>query len=242
MADTTCRSSWSRPTASSGPARPRWSSPAPPRATSASCPDHAPILSLLVDGVVDVHTAEGETWVAAVDARASSRSPTTGSRSSPSTPSCRTRSTSSRRAATSSGPGGRRGRRGRAEAGPRAEARIRAAEKAPPDRRDTVATAPGTPVPATRAEEGRMPLWQWLLDAAGVAARPRPALRHRPGRPPSPALPQRRHLRAQLPRPVRQGRARLASRARALLRRHARVVPDLLAVAAAQAGLAARAS
>ena len=31
-------------------------------------PDHAPMLSLLVDGVVDVATAEGETWVAAVDA------------------------------------------------------------------------------------------------------------------------------------------------------------------------------
>lgn len=29
-------------------------------------PNHAPILSLLVDGVVDVHTDEGETWVAAV--------------------------------------------------------------------------------------------------------------------------------------------------------------------------------
>lgn len=31
-------------------------------------PNHAPLLSLLVDGVVDVQTAEGETWVAAVDA------------------------------------------------------------------------------------------------------------------------------------------------------------------------------
>ena len=29
-------------------------------------PHHAPVLSLLVDGVVDVQTAEGETWVAAV--------------------------------------------------------------------------------------------------------------------------------------------------------------------------------
>jgi len=29
-------------------------------------PGHAPLLSLLVDGVVDVRTAEGETWVAAV--------------------------------------------------------------------------------------------------------------------------------------------------------------------------------
>ena len=35
-------------------------------------------------------------------------------------------------------------------------------------------------------------------------------------------------------------RARLAARARPLLRRRARVVPDLLALAAAQAGLAAR--
>lgn len=31
-------------------------------------PGHAPILSLLVDGVVDVQTNDGETWVAAVDA------------------------------------------------------------------------------------------------------------------------------------------------------------------------------
>ena len=31
-------------------------------------PDHAPNLSLLVDGVVDVRTTDGETWVAAVSA------------------------------------------------------------------------------------------------------------------------------------------------------------------------------
>ena len=31
-------------------------------------PNHAPLLSLLVEGVVDVTTTEGETWVAAVDA------------------------------------------------------------------------------------------------------------------------------------------------------------------------------
>ena len=31
-------------------------------------PNHAPMLSLLVDGVVDVTTSENETWVAAVDA------------------------------------------------------------------------------------------------------------------------------------------------------------------------------
>ena len=31
-------------------------------------PNHAPVLSLLVEGVVDVQTPEGETWVAAVDA------------------------------------------------------------------------------------------------------------------------------------------------------------------------------
>jgi F-type H+-transporting ATPase subunit epsilon len=31
-------------------------------------PNHAPVLSLMVHGVVDVTTAEGETWVAAVDA------------------------------------------------------------------------------------------------------------------------------------------------------------------------------
>lgn len=31
-------------------------------------PGHAPVLSLLVDGVVDVRTSENETWVAAVDA------------------------------------------------------------------------------------------------------------------------------------------------------------------------------
>ena len=31
-------------------------------------PNHSPLLSSIVEGVVDVQTAEGETWVAAVDA------------------------------------------------------------------------------------------------------------------------------------------------------------------------------
>ena len=31
-------------------------------------PNHAPMLSLMVDGTVDVTTSEGETWVAAVNA------------------------------------------------------------------------------------------------------------------------------------------------------------------------------
>ena len=31
-------------------------------------PNHAPMLSLMVDGVVDVTTADEETWIAAVDA------------------------------------------------------------------------------------------------------------------------------------------------------------------------------
>ena len=31
-------------------------------------PNHAPLLSLMVDGVVDVTTADDETWIAAVDA------------------------------------------------------------------------------------------------------------------------------------------------------------------------------
>ena len=31
-------------------------------------PNHAPMLSLMVDGIVDVTTAEDETWIAAVDA------------------------------------------------------------------------------------------------------------------------------------------------------------------------------
>ncbi len=30
-------------------------------------PSHAPMLALIIEGVVDVQTAEGETWVAAVD-------------------------------------------------------------------------------------------------------------------------------------------------------------------------------
>ena len=87
-----------------------------------------------------------------------------------------------------------------------------------------------------------MPLWQLLLDAAGavlvlvllygltLVVRRRLLSRHGG------------HLRAQLPRPVREGRARLASRARPLLRRLAGVVPAVLALAAAQAGLAARRS
>lgn len=31
-------------------------------------PNHAPMLSLMVDGIVDITTGEGETWIAAVDA------------------------------------------------------------------------------------------------------------------------------------------------------------------------------
>ena len=31
-------------------------------------PNHAPMLSLMVDGIVDVTTADNETWIAAVDA------------------------------------------------------------------------------------------------------------------------------------------------------------------------------
>jgi F-type H+-transporting ATPase subunit epsilon len=31
-------------------------------------PNHAPMLSLMVDGVVDVQTTDNETWIAAVDA------------------------------------------------------------------------------------------------------------------------------------------------------------------------------
>ncbi len=31
-------------------------------------PDHAPMLSLMVDGILDVTTADHETWIAAVDA------------------------------------------------------------------------------------------------------------------------------------------------------------------------------
>ena len=31
-------------------------------------PNHAPLLSLMVDGIVDVTTIDGETWIAAVDA------------------------------------------------------------------------------------------------------------------------------------------------------------------------------
>ena len=31
-------------------------------------PDHAPMLSLMVHGIVDVTTSEGETWIAAVEA------------------------------------------------------------------------------------------------------------------------------------------------------------------------------
>jgi F-type H+-transporting ATPase subunit epsilon len=31
-------------------------------------PDHSPLLSSIIEGVVDVQTADGETWIAAVDA------------------------------------------------------------------------------------------------------------------------------------------------------------------------------
>ncbi len=31
-------------------------------------PNHSPLLSVIIEGVVDVQTADGETWIAAVDA------------------------------------------------------------------------------------------------------------------------------------------------------------------------------
>ncbi|QCX28041.1 F0F1 ATP synthase subunit epsilon [Nocardioides jishulii] len=31
-------------------------------------PGHTPVLSVIIEGVVDIQTAEGETWIAAVDA------------------------------------------------------------------------------------------------------------------------------------------------------------------------------
>ena len=69
MADrTSCRSSWSPPTASCGRARPPWSSPAPPRATSASCRTTRRSCRCWSTASSTCTTAEGETWVAAVDA------------------------------------------------------------------------------------------------------------------------------------------------------------------------------
>ena len=50
----TCRSSWSRPTARCGRARPRWSSPAPSRATSASCAATRRCCRCSTDGVVEI--------------------------------------------------------------------------------------------------------------------------------------------------------------------------------------------
>ena len=76
-----CRSSSSRPTARCGPARRRWSSPAPPRARSASCANHAPVLSVLVAGVVDDPHRRRRAPGSRPSTAASSRWPTTGSRS-----------------------------------------------------------------------------------------------------------------------------------------------------------------
>ena len=94
-------------------------------------PNHAPMLSLMVDGVVDVQTTDGETWIAAVDAGLPLRGPQPGLGARPSTPRCRTRSTWRRRATSSSAPRSTARTTTRPQAAVRRhEARVRAAEKA----------------------------------------------------------------------------------------------------------------
>ena len=81
-----------------------------------------------------------------------------------------------------------------------------------------------------------MPIWEWLLESAAVVLLLVLLLGVALDRPPALALPPRRHLRAQLPRPGHHARARLAARPRPVRRRLARVVPDLLALARGRSG------
>ena len=147
-------------------------------------PSHAPMLSLLVDGVVDIQTAEGETWVAAVDAGflsvANNRVSILSEHAEMSheidleKARARPRAGASPRARTTTR---------REDAVRRAEARIRAAEKAPLIRRSSLRL--GCARRTTWMERGGLDAAVAVAaDAAGAAARPRPALRARPGRPP----------------------------------------------------------
>ena len=61
-----CRSSWWPSSGRSGPARRRWSSPARPRASWASCPATRPLLGQLAEGgVVTIRTESGEDVIVA---------------------------------------------------------------------------------------------------------------------------------------------------------------------------------
>ena len=211
--------------------------------------DHAPLLSLLVRRRRrDPRRSTATTWSPPSTA-ASSRSPTTGSRSCREHAVLAARDRRRRRRGPSSrrprSDGGDEDARQPGRAAPRPGS---GRPRRPPDPSRRASLPPRVPLgwrrppcPRVALDGGRgwMPVWQWLLDAAGVLLLLVLLYGVAPDRPPPRAVPPRRHLRAQLPRPAREGRARLASRARPLLRRDAGVVPDLLAVAAAQAGLAA---
>ena len=147
--------------------------------------DHTPVMSVLVPGVVVSTVDDGHTGSPRSTA-ASSRWPTTTSRSCASTPSSPTRATSTEA-------------RSELEAAT-ATATLDAtsaerAERADPDGRGgpdpassrrrpghlALGPAPGVGAGRRRARRGgrRMPIWEWLLDAAGARAAPRPALRRR---------------------------------------------------------------
>ena len=175
--------------------------------------NHQPIMSVLAPGQVDVRTVDDGHWVAAVDGGFIS-------------------------VANNQVPAALRVRR----AVPRDRRRYERGQAAP-RRAQGHATRPRSRSRARTPDP--MPDVPGEVDDAGLAVaarrsrRPagrRPPLRHRPDRPAPGAVPPRRDLRAQLPRPDRQGRTRLGSRARALLRRDAGVVPHLLALPAAASG------
>ena len=153
-------------------------------------PGHAPMLSVIIEGVVDVQTAEGETWVAAVDAGflsvANNRVSILSEHAEMSheidlekarqdleraSPAARTTTPPRRRSAAprpASGPWS-----GRPDGVTTADARVsartcrsvRSLHFVVPD------TAPvGRRVPGQQqsVREAWMPVWQWLLELAGV--------------------------------------------------------------------------
>ena len=174
-------------------------------------PNHAPMLSLMVDGIVDVTTADGETWIAAVDAGflsvANNRISILAEHAEMSHDIDLEKARADLERAHAGGGERRRGRR------PRSAGRGPRLASAPPRRHPDPSGSPGR---ARREEEGDRCRGGsgWPTSPASCCSSSS-LYGHRPGRPPSLDLASRRHLRVLSPRPVRQGRARLGSRASA---------------------------
>ena len=157
---------------------------------------HAPVLSLLARRSVEIRTVDDGTPWWPPSTAASSRSPTTGSRSCPSTPSSATRSTSRRPAPARGAQGTRRRERGRPRPG---SGPPRRPLDGAPERSDDAGLAVAARRCGHRAGSSCSTAWAWSSGAGCWPATAAPS--------------------SSATAPGRQGRARLGARARALLGR-----------------------